>query len=271
MPVPPAKRLSAPAAAASPDDLPRMPLLSHLEELRKRILAALLTVAVAFAPCWYFVEKIFAFLALPIQKLLPPGTKLAFLGVTDPFILYFKVAALAAIFLSAPFLIYQLWSFISPALYRKEKRFAIPFIFFGTVFFVAGGAFGYYVAFPNAVRFLLAMGQQFMPVITIERYSGFLLTVILGLGLMFELPIVIFLASWIGLVRPRTLMKYFRHAVVLIAIAAAILTPTPDIVNMMMFMLPGIGLYLLGVGAAALVVRNREKAETGEALESTDG
>ncbi len=268
MPASEAKR--RPQDPPSPDDLPRMSLLGHLEELRKRILFTLLIVSAAFAPCWYFVEDIFAFLAAPIQKLLPPGTKLAFLGVTDPFILYFKVAALAAVFLSAPFLIYQLWSFISPALYRKEKRFAIPFIFFGTVFFVAGGAFGYYVAFPNAVRFLLAMGQQFMPVITIERYAGFLLTVILGLGLMFELPIVILLAAWIGLVHPRTLMKYFRHAVVLIAIAAAILTPTPDIVNMMVFMLPGIGLYLLGVGAASLVVRNREKAQPSEDLETPE-
>jgi len=264
-----AKRLAAVPPAA--DDLPRMSLLAHLEELRKRILQTLLIVAVAFAPCWYYVQEIFAFLAVPIKRQLPKGTNLAFFGVTDPFILYFKVAALAAVFISAPFLIYQLWSFISPALYRKEKRFAIPFIFFGTAFFVAGGAFGYYVAFPNAVRFLLQMGQQFMPVIEIGRYVSFLLTVILGLGLMFELPTVIFLAAWIGLVRPRTLMKYFRHAVVLIAIAAAILTPTPDIVNMMMFMLPGIGLYLLGVGAAALVVWNREKAKAKEELESTDG
>lgn len=241
------------------EDLPRMSLLDHLEELRKRILRSVLTLAIAFIPCWYFVQEFFDFLARPIQALLPPGQKLAFLGVTDPIILYFKVAGLASIFIAAPFLLFQLWRFVAPGLYAREKRFVVPFIFFGTAFFLAGGAFGYYVAFPNAVRFLLEMGKNFMPVITIERYTGFLFTVILGLGLMFELPILIFLLAWIGIVTPRFLMRHFRHAVVLIAIAAAILTPTPDVVNMMVFMLPGIGLYLLGVGAATLLIRKRKR------------
>ena len=241
---------SLPAAS---EELPRMSLLDHLEELRKRIVRALLTLIVAFIPCWYFVDEIFDFLAKPIQKLLPAGTKLAFLGVTDPIILYFKVAGLAALFLSSPFLMYQVWRFVSPGLYAKERRFAFPFIASGTAFFLAGGAFAYYVAFPGAVKFLLQMGEKFMPVITIERYFGFLLTVILGLGAMFELPVMIFLLSYLGLVTPGFLLRNFRYAVVLIAIAAALLTPTPDIVNMLVFAVPGILLYLLGVGAAMLV------------------
>jgi sec-independent protein translocase protein TatC len=246
------------------EDLPRMSLLEHLEDLRKRLVWAILGLAVAFFPCWYYVQQIFTFLQKPldtpaIRKMFPAGLKLAFLGVTDPFLLYFKVAALAAVFVAAPFILYQLWKFVSPGLYRKEKLYAIPFVFFSSFFFLAGGAFGYYVAFPGALDFLLGMGGQFQPVITIERYFGFLMTVILGLGLMFELPVVIFLLSALGLVTPGFLMRHFRWAVVLIFLAAAIITPTPDPVNMCIFALPALGLYLLGVGAAALVYRSRAK------------
>jgi sec-independent protein translocase protein TatC len=242
------------------EDLPRMSLLEHLEELRKRIFRALIALFVAFIPCWIYVDDIFDFLAAPIQRI-QPGIRLAFLGLTDPFILYFKVALLAALFAASPFVLYQLWAFVAPGLYRREKRLAIPFVFFTTVFFLAGGAFAYLVAFPFAAKFLLGMGANFQAVITIEKYFGFLLTVILGLGLMFELPIFILLLSLIGVVTPRFLLRHFRHAVVVIFIIAAIITPTPDIVNLCIFALPALALYLLGVGAAYLAERFRKKKE----------
>ena len=229
--------------------------MDHLEELRSRLMWAIATLAVAFFPCWIFVDEIFAFLQRPIMKLLPPGKKLAYTGITDPFILYFKVAALAAVFAASPFILYQLWRFIAPGLYKHERRYLLPFLFFGSFFFLAGGAFAYYVAFPLAAEFLLKIGGAFEPVITIERYFGFQMTIILGLGLMFELPIVIFVLSAIGLVTPRFLMKNFRWAVVIIFVVAAIITPTSDILNLCVFAVPAIALYLLGVGAAALVPR----------------
>lgn len=236
-----------------------MSLLDHLEELRDRILRSVIVLAVAIIPCWIYVQPIFDFLAKPVQRALPPGQKLAFLGLTDPFILYFKVAALAAVFLASPFLLYQLWAFVSPGLYRREKLYALPFVFFATLFFLSGGAFAYYIAFPYAVQFLLSMGEHFQAVITIERYFGFLLTVILGLGLMFELPIVILLLSIMGVATPQFLLRYFRHAVVIIFIVAAIITPTPDIVNLCLFAVPALFLYLLGVAAAFVVQRIRAK------------
>jgi sec-independent protein translocase protein TatC len=239
----------------SADDLARMSLMDHLEELRSRLMWAIATLAVAFFPCWIFVDEIFAFLQRPIMKLLPPGKKLAYTGITDPFILYFKVAALAAVFVASPFILYQLWRFIAPGLYKHERRYLLPFLFFGSFFFLAGGAFAYYIAFPLAAEFLLKIGGAFEPVITIERYFGFQMTIILGLGLMFELPIVIFVLSAIGLVTPRFLMRNFRWAVVIIFIVAAIITPTSDILNLCVFAVPAIALYLLGVGAAALVSR----------------
>jgi sec-independent protein translocase protein TatC len=242
---------------ANDEDLQRMSLLEHLEELRRCILRSLVAVAVGFFACWYFAPPIFSFLARPIHAELPEGTRLSFLGVTDPFILYVKVAALAALFLTSPFVLYQVWSFVAPGLYRREKRYAAPFVVSGTVFFVLGGLFAYYVAFPLAVDFLLEMGDQFEPVITIERYFGFLMMVILGLGLMFELPIVILLLAKMGVVTPRFLLRNFRWAVLLIFVAAAILTPTPDIVNLCVFALPTILLYLLGIAAAAVVTRGK--------------
>ncbi len=238
-----------------PEELPRMSLLEHLEELRRRILKALVAVFVGFLLCWTFAKPIAEILARPIYRVLPEGERLVFLGVTDAFILYVKVALLAGFFLAAPFVLYQVWRFIAPGLYQRERRHALPFIFFGTLFFVGGGAFAYFVAFPFALEFLIRMGEAFEPQITVDRYYRFLMYIILGLGLMFELPIVIFFLARLGVVTPRFLMRHFRWAVLIIFVLAAVVTPTPDVVNLLLFAVPTILLYLLGVGAAALVGR----------------
>jgi sec-independent protein translocase protein TatC len=236
-----------------------MSLVQHLEELRKRIIWSIVGLAVAFFPCWSYAKEIFNFLVAPIHPFLPPGTRLAFLGLTDPFLMYFKVAALAALFIASPFILYQAWRFIAPGLYPRERHYALPFVLITTAFFLSGGAFGYYVAFPAAAKFLLGMGDQLTPVITVTTYFSFLMTLILGLGLMFELPVIIFLLSILGVVTPRFLMRQFRWAVVIIFTVAAIVTPTPDIFNQCVFAVPGVALYLIGVGAAALATRSRNK------------
>lgn len=251
-------------------ELPRMTLLEHLEELRKRIIRALIAPAIAFSGCWFFREQIGDYLAQPIYEILPEGTKLAFLGISDPFVLYFKMCALVALFIASPFVFYQVWCFVSPGLYKKERRNAFPFILFTSFFFMAGGVFAYIVAFPFAVEFLIGMGAAFDPVITADRYYRFLMYVIFGLGLMFELPVLIFLLSSLGVVTPRFLMKHFRWAVLLIFVLAAFVTPTPDVVNLCVFALPTIALYLLGVGAAALAGLGRKK-DAEEASASASG
>lgn len=251
------------------EELDRMSLLEHLEDLRKRLLYSVIALAVAFIPCWMYVQKIFAFLAAPIQKI-QPGLKLAFLGLTDPFILYFKVAALAAVFIASPFILFQVWAFVAPGLYRRERLFALPFVLCASFFFVAGGAFAYYITFPFAAKFLLAMGEGFQAVITLDRYTGFLLTLILGLGLMFELPIFLVLLAMVGVVSSRFLLRYFRHAVVLIFIAAAIITPTPDIVNLCLFAVPTIGLYVLGMAGVFVVERTRRKRAEKESADEAE-
>ncbi len=243
-----------------------MSLLEHLEELRRRILWSLAAVIIGFLVCWAFAKPIAKVLARPIYKVLPEGQRLVFLGVTDAFILYVKVALLAGLFLATPFVLYQAWRFISPGLYKRERGYAFPFVFFGTLFFLGGGTFAYFVAFPFALEFLIQMGDAFEPQITVDRYYRFLLYIIFGLGLMFELPIVIFFLARIGVVSPAFLMRHFRWAVLIIFIMAAVITPTPDVVNLLLFALPTIVLYLAGVGAAALVGRKAARDSATEEL-----
>lgn len=250
-----------PGDVSGDEELPTMGLLDHLEELRDRLLVSVAAFAVAFFACWTFSGEIYDFLAQPIYTYLPEGSKkLVFLGITDPFIVYVKVAALAAVFAASPIILWQLWGFVSPGLYKRERLLAGPFVLFGSLLFLAGGAFAYYVAFPFAVEFLLGMGERFQATITVDKYLSFLMTVILGLGLMFELPTVIFFLARLGVVTPAFLMRHFRWAVLLIFIAAAIITPTPDVVNLLVFALPTIGLYLVGVAVAALFGRPTEPA-----------
>lgn len=264
----PGKELAA--SPEAPEELQTMSLMEHLEELRSRILRSLVGFLVAFGVCWAFHREIFAFLKAPIEPHLPGDQKLSFFSVSEPFLLYMKTAALAALFLASPYILAQAWGFVSPGLYKKEKRWAIPFIITGTLFFVAGGAFAYYVAFPFAVKFLLGMGEDFQAVIAAGNYLRFLMTVILGLGLMFELPIIIFLLAVLGLVEAGFLMRHFRWAVLILFVAAAVITPTPDIFNLLIFALPTLLLYLIGVAAAYLVQRRRKKEAEAEAS-STSG
>ncbi len=241
-----------------------MGLLDHLDELRRRLVRALLAFTVTFLACFGVADEIYDFLAQPIYEFLPKDTKLVFLSVTDPFILNIKVAALAGIFLASPLILYQVWAFVAPGLYRREKRVALPFIFFGSLLFLGGGAFGYYIAFPFAVEFLLGMGEEFQPTITVTSYLSFLMTVILGLGVMFEMPTIIFLLTRIGVVTPRFLLRHFRWAVLLIFTLAAIITPTPDVINLCIFALPTLGLYLVGIAVAWAFAPSKK-----EALEET--
>jgi sec-independent protein translocase protein TatC len=233
-------------------ELRRMPLLEHLEELRRRILRSVLALGIGVAACLSWAPEILRFLARPIYAHLPPGQKLAVLGVTDPFLLYFKTALLAGVFLAFPAILWQAWQFVAPGLYPRERKWIGPFVAVGWLFFLGGGAFAYYVAFPFAVQFLLEMAVDFQPVITADRYYRFLMTIVLGLGVMFELPLVLTLLARVRLTSAKFLLRHFRWAVLIIFVVAAILTPTADIVNLCIFAVPTIGLYLLGIAGAAL-------------------
>ena len=224
-----------------------MTFFQHLGELRKRVFYALGFILVFFMVSWAFVEKIYIWLAQPVLQFLPEGQKLAFTSLTEPFMMYIKLAFISGLFLASPFVFHQLWLFISPALYKKEKKWVFPFVFFTTFFFLLGGAFGYYYIFPWACKFFLEIGEDFNAIITINEYFTLAFRVLLGIALVFEMPILTFLLAKIGILKARFLVKYFKYAVVLIFIIAAIITPTPDMITQSMFAIPMLVLYLLSI------------------------
>ncbi len=242
--------MSAELRPVEGEELPRMSLLQHLEELRKRLFVSAVAIAVGFGLCWWKSAEIFQFLQAPVIKALPQGTKLAYTQLTEPFMLYVNIALLAGVIVASPVILYQVWLFIAPALYKHEKRWALPFVIMSVVFFISGAAFGYYVAFPMVANFLVTVGKDFQPVIKIDDYLDILSKIILGLGLVFETPILIFFLARIGVVTEKWLLAKFRYAVLVIFIIAALITPTPDIPTQCAFALPMCGLYLLGVAMA---------------------
>jgi len=235
-----------------------MSFLEHLGELRNRIFRALLAVLLFFSIGWYFSRPIFRFFLAPILPFLN-GRKPVFLEITEPFLLYMKVALLAGLFAASPVILYQVWAFISPGLYPSERRYAAPFIVLSSLFFIGGGLFGYYVAFPYAARFLLSVAGDFEPALTVRSLFQFESKLILAMGLIFEMPVVIFVLAKIGVVTPEFLLRNFKYAVLVIFVVAAIITPTPDIITQCIFALPMVGLYLLGLGASYLV-RSRPRS-----------
>ena len=238
-------------------ELPTMSFLEHLEELRKRLWWCVLAVGTAFALTLSYARRILDFFLVPVRPLLG-ANRPVFLELTEPFMLYMKVAFLASVFLAAPFILYQVWAFISPGLYPRERRYAAPFILFGTVFFLLGGAFGYLIGFPTACRFLLKVAEGFQPALRISTLFGFESKIILGLGLVFELPTLIAVLARLGLVTAGFLWHYFQYAILAIFIIAAVITPTPDVVTQCVFAAPMILLYLVGILFARLFGRERQ-------------
>lgn len=239
------------AGAAEPErELKKMSFLEHLEELRKRLIISFIAVFVGFLACWNYADRIYGVLQQPLVKVLPPGDKLAYTRLTAPFFLYMKVAFFAGIFLAAPVVLLQLWLFISPGLYKRERRYAIPFILFASLFFLIGGYFGFRVLLPNTCGFFVEQGKQFKQMITIDDYFSFASMIVLASGGVFETPILIFFLARLGIVTPAFLMQKSKYAVVLSFIVAAIVTPTPDMVTQTALAVPMIALYFLGVGVA---------------------
>lgn len=329
-----------------------MSFLDHLDELRRRLTYAAIAIAIAFAVCFSFSDKIYSFLDKPVRlalqkarlhqlkfnqtpviqleelpdnatftyvfnsessvqgvaipagttmpaklekldngarsvvaankvvvgrTVIPEGFKLSldeignYQSTEDTLVvhtlqggfnLYVKVAFYAALALSVPVLLFQIWAFIAPGLYENERKGVVPFITMATLFFAIGATFAYYVAFPRAVDFLLSVSQNFRPMIEVNEYFDLIITIILGLGLVFEIPAVVYFFAKLGLVTPRFMLRFWRHAIVLIFIISAILSPTTDIPNMLVFAVPMVGLYFFSVGIAWVVGKPRPEQAT---------
>jgi sec-independent protein translocase protein TatC len=239
-----------------------MSFLEHLEELRKRIFHSLGAVAVGMGICWLYHQQLFGYMQKPILDVLRENKlpeKLVYLTPTEPFNLYLKVSALAGLFLTSPYVLYQVWLFISPGLYRKEKRYVVPFMASTIFLFAAGGYFGYRFVYPMALKFLIGIGTQFTPMITIHEYTDLFLTVILGLGLVFEMPILIFFLALMGVVSAGWLWRNIRYGVLIIFIIAGVLAP-PDVSSMVIFAAPMLALYVMSIGIAWFVHPTQRKA-----------
>lgn len=243
----------------------RMSFMEHLEELRSRIIRALMGLVVAFLVCIVFANELWVLVTKPAFAALTaigiPNGKLTLITPMEGFsTIWVKVPLVASIFVASPWIVYQVWAFIAPGLYKRERRWAAPFVLSTAGLFILGGVFAYFVAFRYGLAFLLGIGRGIgvQPMVSVTEYFDLFVNVMLGIGLVFELPVLIFFLVLLRLVSPRFLLTHSRYAILAIVILAAVVTPTPDVFNLMLFAVPMCLLYFVGVFAGYLLVLRRE-------------
>jgi sec-independent protein translocase protein TatC len=264
-PPPPPKPPPPPEPPDEEDGMARMSFMEHLEELRKRLLLAIGGIGVAFFLCLFFSDELWdvvfgpAKSALIALKVVPPTLKL--ISPMDTFqIFWMKVPILFAIFLSSPWVLYQVWAFIAPGLYKKERRMAAPFVLSSAGLFILGGCFAYFIAFRYGLEFLLGLGigRGVDPSVNVNEYYDLFVDVMLGVGIVFEIPVLLFLLTLIHVASPAFLVRHSRYAILAIVTLAAIITPTGDVFNLALFATPMIILFYVGIFASYILVLKRE-------------
>jgi len=228
-----------------PDD--KKPFMGHLEELRSRLVVCAIAVGVSFFVTYFFSERLFRILVAPLIKVMPAGEKLVYTGLPEMFMVYIKVALIAAVLLAAPVIFYEMWMFVAPGLYQKEKRFMLPFVIASTLLFVGGSLFGYLIVFPLGFQFFMGFSNEFVRALpSVGQYFSFSVKLLFAFGIVFELPVVIFFLTKMGVVTPEFLAKKRKYAILIAFVVAAILTP-PDVMTQFMMAVPLIVLYEVGV------------------------
>ena len=244
----------------------RMSFMEHLEELRSRLLKALGGMGIAFAVCLCIGPQLWNIIRQPARRALenlhvnPPD--LVLINPMDSFqIIWMKIPLLCAVFVASPWVLYQVWAFISPGLYKRERRWAAPFVISSSLLFILGGLFAYFVAFRYGLEFLLGLGMSsgIRPGIDVNLYYDLFVDVMLGVGVIFEIPVMLFLLTLIRVASPAFLVRHSRYAILVIVILAAVITPTGDVFNLTLFATPMIILFYIGIFASYLLVLNREK------------
>lgn len=242
----------------TPDDTAT--LVDHLTELRVRVIRAVWGIVLFTIVSWTFVEPLMALIQTPIKKYLPKTNGgLVFTGVTDSFFAHIKLAVLCGIIFSCPIWLYQVWQFVAPGLYANEKKYSRMFIAFGSILFVAGISFAYFLVLPAAFGFLLTFGEGTVPMITIAEYLSFVFNTTLVFGAAFELPLLMTILGVMGLINYEFLAKNRRYAVVALSVLAAVVTP-PDLLSMILLLIPLLGLFEIGVWLVRLVERKRAQS-----------
>jgi sec-independent protein translocase protein TatC len=241
----------------------RQTFIEHLEELRKRFIISLVAVAIGFGVCYYFSEDIFRLLMMPLYKALPPGTAMIFTTPAEAFFTYMKVGLLAGLFAASPVVLYQIWLFVAPALYSREKRYAIPFIGAATLLFIGGAAFGYFFTVPYIFKFFLGFATDFIvPAPKLKETLTFSCMLLLTFGLSFELPLFLFFLTKLGIVRVETLARNRGYVIVGIFILAAVLTP-PDVVSQFIMAGPLVILYEASIWVTRIFGRRKKTSRKG--------
>jgi sec-independent protein translocase protein TatC len=237
------------------------PLIAHLLELRSRLLKAITGVALVFLPLAFFARELYTLVAAPLLKLLPAGSSMIATEVASPFVTPFKLAGVVAFVVALPWVLYQVWAFVAPGLYRSEQRLVAPLLVSSTLLFYAGVAFAYFLVLPAAFRFLLAFAPEGVSVMTdINHYLDFVLSLFLGFGLVFEVPVAIVLMVWSGFVTPATLASKRDYVIVGVFFVAAVMTP-PDVFSQVAMAIPMYLLYELGIVAARWMVPGSRQVE----------
>jgi sec-independent protein translocase protein TatC len=236
----------------------KKPFMAHLEELRKRLVICAIAIGIGFVISYIFSKQLFSFLILPLTKVLPAESRLIFTSLPEMFIAYIKVALIAGIILAIPIIFYELWMFLVPALYQREKRYFIPFVLFSSILFVAGSLFGYFIVFPYGFKFFISFATEDIQALpSVKQYFSFAIRLLLAFGLVFEMPVVVFFMTKIGLITPDSMKKYRKFAILCSFILSAILTP-PDVATQIMMALPIIILYEVSIIISQGVYRKRE-------------
>ena len=240
----------------------QMTFFEHLIELRKRIINSLVAVVIGALIGWIVAPHFVNWIVKPMTDALKAAhlePKLVYSHPAGLLNLLITLSIYLGIVIASPWILYQIWLFVAPALYKHERSAITGFLFSTVFLFLAGIAFGYFVSLPYVLRFLISFQGPVVPLINIDEYFDLILLVLLGLGLVFELPVLIFFLSLFGIVTPKFLMDNFRYAILVIAILAAVLTPTPDATTMLVFMAVLTALYFVGVGVSWVVVRRRDR------------
>lgn len=239
-----------------------MPFTSHLEELKSRLMRVLVVVGIGFGVCYLFKDWSFKVITKPLVDAMPAQSSLIFTGLPEAFFIHMKIAFFASLFLTAPFTLFQLWRFISPGLYKNERRMVVPFVFFSTVLFVGGVLFGYFIALPPAFSFFVSFSTDFLkPMISFREYLNLTLKFLLAFGICFEMPVFIFFLAKMGIVNSKMLSKQRRYAILIIFIVAAILTPSPDALSQILMAIPLMALYEVSIFVAKFARRIKPASE----------
>ena len=246
----------------------KLPFTVHLEELRRRLIICFSAIGVGFVICYIFSRRLFEILMMPLLSAMPPEEKLIYTGLPEAFFTYLKVAFLAGVLLAIPIIMYQLWMFIAPGLYDKEKRFALPIVFLSSVFFVGGALFGYFVVFPFGFKFFMGFSSDYVrPLPSMKEYLGFSAKLLFAFGIVFELPLFITFLAKLGIVDVPFLKAKRKYAILLFFVFASILTP-PDVITQILMAGPLILLYEVSIIGARVFGKKAAKKDAEEPQES---